>query len=111
MVNQDGGYRLQVRPQADDLTRTISNKMRMSFSDSPRYLELRLDEDTLKNDVWHSVATALASIVLPVPGGPKISTPLQQQRKANEYDYWLTYHVFTYMLLELLEQLRVLGFS
>ena len=30
----------------------------------------------LKNVVPHSVATALASIVFPVPGGPYSSTPL-----------------------------------
>ena len=54
---------------------TISNKRRTSFSDSPRYLELRLDDDTLKNDVPHSVATAFASSVLPVPGGPTIIMP------------------------------------
>jgi hypothetical protein len=39
------------------------------------YLDASVDEETLKKVVWHSVATALASIVLPVPGGPKSSTP------------------------------------
>ena len=34
-----------------------------------------MDDDTLKKVVLHSVATALASMVLPVPGGPNISTP------------------------------------
>jgi hypothetical protein len=34
-----------------------------------------VEADTLKNVVLHSVATALASIVLPVPGGPYSSTP------------------------------------
>jgi hypothetical protein len=60
--------------------RAISNRMRTSFSLSPRYLELRVEADTLKKVVWHSVATALASIVLPVPGGPNISTPFQGRR-------------------------------
>ena len=32
---------------------------------------------TLKNVVLHSVATAFASMVLPVPGGPNNNTPLQ----------------------------------
>lgn len=54
---------------------TISNNRRTSFSDSPLYLEVRVEEETLKKVVPHSVATALASIVLPVPGGPTISTP------------------------------------
>jgi hypothetical protein len=34
-----------------------------------------VEEDTLKKVVPHSVATAFASIVLPVPGGPTIKTP------------------------------------
>ena len=34
-----------------------------------------MDEETLKNVVPHSVATALANIVLPVPGGPTMRTP------------------------------------
>lgn len=56
---------------------TISNNSLTSFSDSPRYFEVKVDEETLKNVVPHSVATALASIVLPVPGGPTIRTPFQ----------------------------------
>ena len=39
------------------------------------YLDARVEDDTLKKVVLHSVATALASIVLPVPGGPNINTP------------------------------------
>jgi len=39
------------------------------------YLDARVDEETLKKVVLHSVATALASMVLPVPGGPNINTP------------------------------------
>ena len=39
------------------------------------YLDPRVAADTLKKVVLHSVATALASIVLPVPGGPNSSTP------------------------------------
>lgn len=54
---------------------TISKSSRTSFSDSPLYLLARLDVETLKNVVPHSVATALANMVLPVPGGPTINTP------------------------------------
>lgn len=54
---------------------TISKSKRTSFSDSPRYLDVSVDEDTLKKVVLHSVATALASRVLPVPGGPTMRTP------------------------------------
>lgn len=59
---------------------TISNRSLTSFSDSPLYLEVSVDEDTLKKVVLHSVATAFANIVFPVPGGPTISTPFQGRR-------------------------------
>lgn len=39
------------------------------------YLLARVADDTLKKVQPHSVATALASIVLPVPGGPNSITP------------------------------------
>ena len=39
-----------------------------------------MEEETLKKVVPHSVATAFASIVLPVPGGPTISTPFHGRR-------------------------------
>lgn len=54
---------------------TISNSRRTSFSDSPLYLDVSVDEDTLKKVVPHSVATAFANRVFPVPGGPTINTP------------------------------------
>ena len=46
-----------------------------SYGYANRYLDDKVDADTLKNVVLHSEATALASIVFPVPGGPNISTP------------------------------------
>mmetsp|Transcript_24706 Transcript_24706/g.31062 ORF Transcript_24706/g.31062 Transcript_24706/m.31062 type:complete len:221 (+) Transcript_24706:442-1104(+) len=46
------------------------------FSDSPSHLFSTEDASTLKNVAPPSVATAFASIVLPVPGGPKSNTPL-----------------------------------
>ena len=42
-------------------------RTRTSFSESPRHLLTILDADMLKNVVLHSVATAFASNVLPVP--------------------------------------------
>lgn len=47
---------------------------------SPRHLEARVAEETLKNVVPHSVATAFAKRVFPVPGGPNIRTPFQGRR-------------------------------
>lgn len=63
---------------------TISKRRRTSFSDSPLYLEVRVDEETLKNVVLHSVATALAKSVFPVPGGPTIRTPYGKEMKKNQ---------------------------
>lgn len=40
---------------------------RTSFSESPLHLLTMLDAEMLKNVVLHSVATAFASIVFPVP--------------------------------------------
>ena len=55
----------------------ISNKTRTSFSESPLHFDTILLADILKKVVLHSVATALANIVFPVPGGPNNKTPLQ----------------------------------
>lgn len=71
---------------ASSETLTISNSRRTSFSDSPRYFEVNVEEEMLKKVVPHSVATALASIVLPVPGGPTIKTPCQRQSETNCLD-------------------------
>ena len=64
---------------------TISKRRRTSFSDSPLYFEVNVEDDTLKNVVPHSVATAFANIVFPVPGGPTISTPFQGRRIPYKY--------------------------
>lgn len=58
---------------------TISNKSLTNISDSPRYFEVSVEDETLKNVVPHSVATAFANIVFPVPGGPTINTPCRQK--------------------------------
>lgn len=58
----------------------ISKRRRTSFSESPRHLEVSVDELTLKNVVLHSVATAFASIVFPVPGGPTRQMPRHGRR-------------------------------
>ena len=50
------------------------------FSESPRHLEARVDDVSEKKEVPHSVATAFARSVLPVPGGPNMSTPFQGRR-------------------------------
>ena len=42
--------------------------------------DANVDVVTLKKVVLHSVATALASIVFPVPGGPNIKTPFHGRR-------------------------------
>ena len=79
--NREMSFLTLVIPRSHHQGHTISNKRRTSFSDSPLYLDVRVEEDTLKNVVPHSVATAFASIVLPVPGGPTISTPWKAKTK------------------------------
>ena len=48
---------------------------RMAFSDSPTHLDMISGPFTLMKFTWHSLATARASSVFPVPGGPYSSTP------------------------------------
>ena len=65
---------------------TIWNSSRTNFSESPLHLEARVDAETLKNVVLHSVATALARRVFPVPGGPTMRIPW---RGKNRYCHFL----------------------
>lgn len=51
-------------------TQSTSNRHRTNFSESPLHLLTSVEAEILKNVVRHSVATALANIVFPVPGGP-----------------------------------------
>jgi len=59
----------------------ISNKTFINFSESPLHFETILLAEILKKVDLHSVATAFASIVFPVPGGPNKSTPFQGSNK------------------------------
>ena len=59
------------------------NKQRTIFSLSPRYFEMRDAVLQLKNVLPFTPDAARASIVLPVPGGPKRSTPLRDRGKGN----------------------------
>jgi hypothetical protein len=56
-----------------------------SFSESPLHLLMMLLALMLKKVVRHSVATALASRVLPVPGGPYSSRPFQGLSRPAEH--------------------------
>ncbi len=53
-----------------------------SFSELPRHLEATEEAEMLKKVVLHSVATARASRVLPVPGGPYSRMPCTFQGNA-----------------------------
>ena len=57
---------------------TLANKSRTFFSDSPTYILMSSGPLTLRKFKEHSVATALAINVLPVPGGPYNNTPVTQ---------------------------------
>lgn len=61
--------------------RAKPNRALTSFSDSPRNLLVKLLAEMEKNVDRDSVATARASIVLPVPGGPNKSMPLVGSRR------------------------------
>ena len=64
----------------------VSTRVRQGHQDyngtslSPLHLETIDEADMLKNVVLHSVATALASNVFPVPGGPYNNIPFQGVR-------------------------------
>eukprot|EP00128_Syssomonas_multiformis_P005518 Colp12_sorted_trinity150504_noHs@13050 len=60
--------------------RASSKSVRTSFSESPLHLLTTEAAEMLKNVVLHSLATALASSVLPVPGGPYKRRPFQGAR-------------------------------
>jgi hypothetical protein len=79
---------------------TISNSSLTSFSESPRYLEVRVEDETLKNVVQHSVTTALANMVFPVPGGPTISTPFHGRRKPCMQSIIFIFHISTHYSLQ-----------
>lgn len=53
------------------------------------YLLASVAEDTLKKVQPHSVATALASMVLPVPGGPNSITPCAASTHESMSNYFL----------------------
>ena len=60
--------------------RAMSKRSLTIRSASPRYLEASVDDVSEKKVVPHSVATALARSVLPVPGGPNMRTPFHGRR-------------------------------
>ena len=61
---------------AGAFARAVSKSLRMRAEPSPTYISTNDEADCEKNDAPDSPATALASSVLPVPGGPCSSTPL-----------------------------------
>ena len=56
----------------------------INFSPSPNHLDATLLALILKKLNFDSVATAFASNVLPVPGGPNSNTPLGGDRNPIE---------------------------
>ncbi len=55
---------------AGALSRASRNSLRMRAAPSPANISMKFEADWLKNCAPDSCATALASRVLPVPGGP-----------------------------------------
>ena len=67
---------LIIRRSSDKWYRIANNTETVSFQRAPFHLLSIVLASTLKNAVLHWLATALARIVLPVPGGPKRRIPL-----------------------------------
>ena len=61
------------------------NRSRTLEAPMPTNISTNSDPDMEKNGTPASPATALASMVLPVPGGPTSSTPLGMDAPASEY--------------------------
>ncbi len=61
---------------AGDILRALRNRSRTRAAPTPTSDSTKSEPDTEKNAASASPATALASSVLPVPGGPTSSTPL-----------------------------------
>ena len=74
--------------------RAVSKSLRMRAEPSPTYISTKDEADCAKNAAPDSPATARASSVLPVPGGPCSSTPFgtrapsvaKRSRLAQELD-------------------------
>ena len=54
-----------IRRSWRQIYRLLNRNCEKKCDELDRYLEVNEDEDTLKNEVLHSVATALANMVLP----------------------------------------------
>mmetsp|Transcript_18411 Transcript_18411/g.58528 ORF Transcript_18411/g.58528 Transcript_18411/m.58528 type:complete len:201 (-) Transcript_18411:215-817(-) len=67
------------------MSRAFWKRLRTFRSLSPMYMESSSGPLTLRKCTRHSVATALASSVLPVPGGPKRRTPLRTFSPAKRW--------------------------
>ena len=90
MKMMDGWLRYATLPLTDQSEHHLNSAFTI-FSLSPTYLLVSDDDEMLKNNADDSVATAysqrartattLASMVLPVPGGPKRRIPLGGARK------------------------------
>lgn len=84
-------FKLQFFKQEPDIgvMKKIITLTRTSFSESPLHLLTMVDADMLKNVVLHSVATALASNVLPVPTKKQNKT---KQKSVKEIHFLKEYN-------------------
>ena len=65
--------------------RASANRSRTRDAPTPTKISTKLDPLTDRNGTPASPATALAMRVLPVPGGPTMSTPFGPTAPAREY--------------------------
>ena len=65
-----------IKMMLGDFSLACLNKSRTRLAPTPTNISTKSDPLNEKNGTWASPATALASKVFPVPGGPLSSTPL-----------------------------------
>jgi len=70
--------------QGADL-RAMANRLRTREAPTPTNISTNSEPAQEKNGTWASPAMALASRVLPVPGGPTISTPAGSRAPIEMY--------------------------
>ena len=70
---------------AGDRLRASVNRSRTRAAPTPTNISTKLEPVTEKNGTCASPATARASSVLPVPGGPTMSTPRGTTAPARAY--------------------------
>ena len=79
-----------------------SKSVRTRFAPRPTKTSTKSEPEHARNGMWAADAIALASSVLPVPGGPASSTPRGQRAPTRAYRSGSRRHVTTSMTWSLI---------